>query len=339
MTHFKIRVGVFLWRLFGLVVISAVFASVASAAMPSGGSGSLAASLSAMTFGNQTVGTVSGSQTVTLTNTGKVAVSIIEVGVFGVFPQDYATTSTCGSTIAAGKNCTVGVTFKPSGTGPRYAAVFVSNTTVASPQIVALSGTGLSGKTSPPTVSLPSSVGFGSVPVSPAESTTTVTLTNSGKTALSFNRDPQITGANERDFTITSSTCSQTEQLDGGESCRVTLAFTPSPLAESESATLTFSDSAGTQNVSITGSGKHWIGIEATPSPTHGVSSYNVYRGTSSGVYGASPVKTCTNITTPTSCIDADASLVPGKLYYYVITAVLGGRESPHSNQISVVFP
>jgi hypothetical protein len=260
------------------------------------------------------------------------------IGTFGTNVSDYYKSTACGASLAPGASCAVTVSFQPTGTGPRYAAVFFADNAPASPQIVGLTGNGVGPS---PAVSLPSGVAFGSVPVTPGSAQKTVTLTNTGAASLTFTSDPSLTGANERDFAVAASTCSPTEPVAVGTSCTVTLTFTPAALGEAESATLNFADNAtpSTQAVPITGTGLHWISLEGTASTTPGVTAYNIYRGTVSGAYGSTPVKTCSSLATATSCMDFDLALVAGQLYYYVVKAVHAGVESAASNQTSVVFP
>ncbi|MDH6115224.1 parallel beta-helix repeat protein [Kitasatospora sp. MAP12-15] len=109
---------------------------------PSGGGGSnsatLTASPSTLTYPGQTVGTASGAQSVTVTNTGSAAATVTGVTTTG----DFAQTDTCGTSIAAGASCTVSVTFTPTATGTRTGSLTVSGNAGNSPLTVALTGTG-----------------------------------------------------------------------------------------------------------------------------------------------------------------------------------------------------
>ena len=55
---------------------------------------------------------------------------------------DYAQTNTCGTSVAAGANCTISVTFTPTATGSRTGAVTINDNAAGSPHIVSLTGTG-----------------------------------------------------------------------------------------------------------------------------------------------------------------------------------------------------
>jgi hypothetical protein len=104
----------------------------------SGGSASLTASPTTLSFGNETVGSTSAAQSVTVTNTGSAAAAISAV----TAGSGFAETNTCGSVLAAGATCTASVTFTPTATGAASANLAVSSNATNSTLTVALSGTG-----------------------------------------------------------------------------------------------------------------------------------------------------------------------------------------------------
>ena len=106
----------------------------------SGGSASLTASPTTLSFGNETVGSTSAAQSVTVTNTGTAAAAISAV----TAGSGFAETNTCGSTLAAGATCTASVTFTPTATGAASANLTVSSNATNATLTVALSGTGTS---------------------------------------------------------------------------------------------------------------------------------------------------------------------------------------------------
>lgn len=95
-----------------------------------------------LTFASQTVGTSSAAQTVTFTNKGGGTMNVWQIAILGTNAGDFSKTTTCGSTLGAGANCTVSVTFKPTATGARTASLLFSDDGGGSPQSVSLSGTG-----------------------------------------------------------------------------------------------------------------------------------------------------------------------------------------------------
>jgi hypothetical protein len=90
------------------------------------------------------VGTTSPPKTVTLTNMDTAQLNFTAISITGTNAGDFAETNTCGSSIAAGANCTITVTFTPTATGKRTAAVTIGDDGGGSPQKVSLTGTGTS---------------------------------------------------------------------------------------------------------------------------------------------------------------------------------------------------
>jgi hypothetical protein len=104
-----------------------------------------AASLSptSLTFASQPVDTSSPAQTVTLTNTGSGTLNLWQIAIVGTNAGDFSKTTTCGSDLGGGANCTVSVTFKPTATGARTATLLFGDDGGGSPQAVSLAGTGM----------------------------------------------------------------------------------------------------------------------------------------------------------------------------------------------------
>jgi hypothetical protein len=95
-----------------------------------------------LTFGSQPVNTSSAAQVVTFTNNGSGTMNLWQIAILGANAGDFLKTTTCGSTLAIGANCTVSVTFNPTATGSRNASLLFSDDGGGSPQAVSLSGTG-----------------------------------------------------------------------------------------------------------------------------------------------------------------------------------------------------
>jgi VCBS repeat protein/ASPM-SPD-2-Hydin domain-containing protein len=107
------------------------------------GSGTIVTlSPTSLTFGPQKLGTTSPPQQIQLTNTGKIPMTVSKVSVHGDNGVDFAATSSCPSSLAAGASCTITVTYAPIlGSGTQTANVYVSDSGGGSPQIAPLSGT------------------------------------------------------------------------------------------------------------------------------------------------------------------------------------------------------
>ncbi len=112
---------------------------------PSGAASAPAVSLSptSLTFGSEPVDSASSPQVVTLKNTGNAALRITSITVTGANAADFTENTTCGSSVAAGGNCTIVILLTPSATGTRTASLTIAdNAGSASPNSVALSGSG-----------------------------------------------------------------------------------------------------------------------------------------------------------------------------------------------------
>lgn len=95
-----------------------------------------------LTFPATTVGNVSASQSVTLSNVGSAALSISSISLTGTNPGDFKYTKSCGTSLAAGASCTINAAFQPMAKGARSATLSIADNGGASPQKIALSGTG-----------------------------------------------------------------------------------------------------------------------------------------------------------------------------------------------------
>ena len=95
-------------------------------------------SLSSLTFAGQLVTTTSAAQTVTLSDSGNVILTIASFVISG----DFAQTNDCGNTVTANASCSIKVTFLPTAGGSRSGTLTITDNAPGSPHIVALSGTG-----------------------------------------------------------------------------------------------------------------------------------------------------------------------------------------------------
>ena len=108
------------------------------------GTGKLPVSVSptSLSFGTITVGTTSAAKAVTVTNNLSTSLSISSIGFTGTNPGDFAQTNTCGTSLASLAKCTISVTFTPKATGGRSATMNLNDGANTSPQQVKLTGTG-----------------------------------------------------------------------------------------------------------------------------------------------------------------------------------------------------
>lgn len=93
-------------------------------------------------FLNQPVGTSSGQSLVNLTNVGANPINISSIVIQGPNASDFTEMDLCPGVLPAQGKCTINVTFTPTATGQRSAVLAVTDDGGASPQTVALTGTG-----------------------------------------------------------------------------------------------------------------------------------------------------------------------------------------------------
>jgi hypothetical protein len=101
---------------------------------------------SSLSFGQVGAGLTSAPQIVTLSNTGTsgLTISSITIGNANTPPlMPFAQTNNCGSTLAAGANCTVRVTFTPVAPQVYTASLLIADNAYGSPQTVSLTGAGI----------------------------------------------------------------------------------------------------------------------------------------------------------------------------------------------------
>jgi hypothetical protein len=206
-------------------------------------------SATSLPFGNVLVGSTSPSQSVTLTNTGSTTLTIGSISVTGTGAASFGFGNTCGSSLAAGANCTIHGHFAPTAAGAVTAAVTITDNATGSPQSIALTGTGVT----PTTVSLSAtSLSFGSVQVGSTSPSQSVTLTNTGSAALIIN-SITVTGTNASAFAFGNS-CGTS--LAAGANCSIHGHFAPTT-AGPMTAAITISDTTtnSPQSIAITGTG------------------------------------------------------------------------------------
>ena len=239
-------------------------------------------SSASLSFGNVNVGVTATQPSITLTNTGNqsLTISSVKINPSVGTPGDFAlsgsnTCETVGS-LAAGANCTISVTFKPAAQGLVTGQVDITDDAPGSLQTIALSGTGTA-----PGVSLtPSSLNLGSEDVGSTSAAQTATLSNTGTGPLTIN-SIGIMGANPNDFGETNSCPINPQQLSSGNSCIISVTFTPTAKG-SRLATLSVSDTGpGTpQTVALSGNGTQPV---VAFNPSTGVSFPATVVGAASG--------------------------------------------------------
>ena len=219
-----------------------------------------------LAFNNETVGSTTAAQTVTVKNTGTSTVTLTSETITGTNSGSFLkSATTCGSTLAAAATCTVSVEFKPATTGALTASLSVADNATGSPQTASLTGTGVSAGTPAVTLS-PTSLAFASTTVGVTTAAQTITVKNSGTAALTLTSET-LTGTNKASFVISANTCGSS--LAAGASCAVSVEFDPRTAA-ALTAALSIADNAtgSPQSAALTGTGTAASTRTVTLTPT-----------------------------------------------------------------------
>jgi hypothetical protein len=314
-------------------------------------------------FGNQRENTTSATQVLTLTNGGTDTLHLTTVALGGTNANQFAivttgTTCTNGSTVLAGANCIVNLTFTPTALGAQAATVTFTDDANPTTQIVNLTGTGVFPQASP----TPSPLPFGNQRLNTTSGVQTLTLTNGGTGTLDLTT-VALGGPNANQFAIAGgTTCTNGSTVLAGANCIVNLTFTPTGLG-AQAATVTFTDDANptTQVVNLTGTG---VFPQATPAPLNipfgnqtngttsgpqtitlsngGTSTLNLTTvtlgGTNPSAFAIAPGTTCTNASTVlagSSCI-VNVTFTPTALTPFAATVTFTDDANPTSQVVNL---
>jgi hypothetical protein len=195
-----------------------------------------------LAFPFQLIGTTSPPQTVTLTNTGASALQITSMKASGQF----GLSSTCGSSVAAGANCTISVTFSPTSQGTKLGTVTISDSASSKPQVIEIGGAGTVVQFAPGSLTFPAQK------VGTTSSPQLVQLTNQGTAALNITQF-QLNGLNLKNFSQTNNCPSS---LNAKASCTISVTFTPNKTGTRTAEVSTYDTGGGSpQTVPLSGTG------------------------------------------------------------------------------------
>ena len=211
----------------------------------------LSLSTFSLLFGNQMVGTLSASQSVTLANVGTTTIT----GISFAWSPNFSDSNNCGTSLAPGRSCRVNVRFAPTTTGVLNGTLTITNSDPTSPQTVMLIGTG----TSPNGGISPASLTFNS-PLNVTSAVQTVTVTNGGSAPMVINSIAD-SGTNANQFTAATNQVGgcrtgTTNALAPGATCTINVTFRPTaaaPLTKTATLNVSLAAPATSLTVSLTG--------------------------------------------------------------------------------------
>jgi hypothetical protein len=197
----------------------------------------------AIAFGSQGVGTKSAPQTVVLKNIDTSGLTISGITIVGADAQDFTQTNKCGTSLPPGRSCQIHVTFAPKRVADLTASVQVNYQ--GGPQLVSLTGTGVSAATASLT---PSKLTFPLQLVGTTSGAQPATLKNTGSTTVTISNISATAPFSE--------TNNCPGSLTEGQSCDIQVSFAPTAKG-SGSGQLSVTDNAtgSPQTVALSGTG------------------------------------------------------------------------------------
>ena len=203
-------------------------------------------------FASTTVGATSATTTVTITNAGTGAASAVIASTSDTthFP---ISANTCSNvTVNVGASCSFAVAFHPTVAGAASGTITINRT--GGSLTVGVSGTGTA-TALPGVLSMPSSISFGSQTLGTTSAPSSVTVTNTGGSAVFVS---SVNSSNPSEFAVTTSTCTT---VNPGAGCLFSLTFTPGA-AGARTATITVVSNGTGSPQAVNASG---TGVTGTP--------------------------------------------------------------------------
>jgi len=214
-----------------------------------GGQGNLVISPSSVDFGNVGVGSTSAAETITLANSGTLALQVTAL------TEALAPFARSGGdcpaalpfAIDAGDECTLEYTFSPT-VAVTSDQTFTVTADAPGSGTFELEGTGTQSFLS----IAPASVDFGNVLVGDTSAALGVTLSNTGSSGLTVNS----IGSPSAPFAVSASDCPDAPfALAASESCTISYTFTPTSAVLSNQSLAVSSDAPGGTSIGLSGTG------------------------------------------------------------------------------------
>ncbi len=242
-----------------------------------------------LSFGITSVGSTSAPESVTISAVGPLTISDISVS------GPYSEVDDCPASMPNGTTCTMYVYFAPTGSGNATGTVTISTNGFFNPaSTISLTGLGTA-------ISITGApVNFGNQLVKTTSAVKTVTITNTGTTAITMGT---ISLNETTDFAASSNTCPASgSKLNGGTSCSLGLTFTPASTGTKKGAVLiNDSDPTSPQLAGLAGTGISNVSLSQTSV---------TFATTAIGVTSAAAKITVTNNTTGNVTLSTSAVTV-----------------------------
>jgi hypothetical protein len=280
---------------------------------------------SQLRFGKVAVGHAN-TLVATITNTGKASTTISQVSATGT---GFSVSGlNLPLVLSGGQSITFSASFAPEARGVTRGSISVMSNAVDPNVAMTLIGTGTDADELTVT---PPAIDFGDV-------ATGSSATRNG-TLAATDTDVTVFSASVSNSEFALSGLSLPVTIPAGQKAAFTVVFSPLTSGVAVGMISFMSDAANSPTVqSVTGTGvigQHSVDLSWNASTSQDVVGYNVYRSyTSGGPYGK------INSALDPSTAYTDSSVVSGKTYYYVATAVNSSdQESIYSNEAQAIIP
>lgn len=198
----------------------------------------------ALTFAPQTVGSTSATQTLTLTNSGDVPLTLLSAQVLS---GDFTAVNACGPTLPAHTSCSLAVAFAPRSVGAASGVLQVTD--VQRSQTVALNGTGVAAAGQSLT---PASVSFAATGVGSAGAGQTLTFSNAGARPVTL---ASIAVGGNFGLLAGTGSCASGAVVPAGGSCTLVVAFLPQAAGLLDGSVTVTDTAGGTHTSQLQGTG------------------------------------------------------------------------------------
>ena len=207
-----------------------------------------------LSFGDEALGFSTDAKLMSLTNLLPTPLVVGSVQLAGANAASFVYSNSCGTGLAPYKTCAIAVRFVPKALGPATATLTVTDSVNSSPQVIQLSGTGVSNASASLNLSA-ASIDFGRWSVGSADwEAQTVTVTNTSTNTLNFLLGGiALRGAQASAFKM-SHNCGTS--VAPGAQCNIRVRFLPLESGPYAATVYLFDNAAGTpQTIALSGAG------------------------------------------------------------------------------------
>jgi hypothetical protein len=208
-------------------------------------------------FGSQAINTASGAASFLVTNGGDIDAPAVTVALSGAASNQFALGAggTCSGVLAAGKTCTVLVTFRPTTVGDKAGAVDVTSGMLKASATLTGKGVAAAALSVAPAMN-----DFGSQTLGSTSAGVEFTFTNNGAVPTGALRTALVS----QDFKVAADGCMGATVAPMG-TCKVTVTFAPATAGAKTASLVVSGDPGGAATAALNGTGVAPAGLGISP--------------------------------------------------------------------------